>query len=301
MTVCIAAICNTKRNQPALGPLVIGFTDRMLTADGGITEYEPPRPKIVKLTNSIVALTAGNLTAQTDLCRDTSKQLCEIESPDDRRTEVRAVAEKFAANVIRMRTKDAERTYLAPLGLSIETFTSAQRTMATEAVSHLIQNLTCFGGTGTETIIAGSDDTGPHLYFIDELGKIACNDDIGFATAGSGAWHANSEFHAAGFSPDNWEVTSTLLLGYIAKKRSEATAGVGKRTDMFVIGTSNNELWVGEYPQLYDLLEKEFQTIRGDFFKSLEGAQSRLRKHLEGIAEEAAKAAAANMGASVVE
>src|SRR5262245_28232956 len=122
MTVCIAAICNTQRIQPVLGPLVLGFTDRMLTADGGITEYEPPRPKIVRLTKTIVALTAGDLNAQTELCRQTMEQLGEL---GERPLDVREVAEKFSANVIKMRTKEAERVYLAPLGLSIDTFLAA--------------------------------------------------------------------------------------------------------------------------------------------------------------------------------
>ena len=56
MTVCIAAIA---------GKTVIGASDRLVTA--GDVQFEPSRPKIRALTNSVVVMTAGDAWLQAEV------------------------------------------------------------------------------------------------------------------------------------------------------------------------------------------------------------------------------------------
>src|SRR5439155_26687264 len=56
MTVCIATIA---------GKAVIGASDRLVTA--GDVQFQPKTPKIKALTNSIVAMTAGDAWLQSEI------------------------------------------------------------------------------------------------------------------------------------------------------------------------------------------------------------------------------------------
>src|SRR5277367_6736484 len=62
VTVCIAAICQ--------GSVVFGASDRMLTSGDGEIEFEPAFPKSFSLTNSIVAMTAGDSALQAEMLQD---------------------------------------------------------------------------------------------------------------------------------------------------------------------------------------------------------------------------------------
>jgi len=85
-----------------------------------------------------------------------------------------------------------------------------------------------------ETIIAGMDETGPHIYSIDSDGVSSCNDSAGFAAIGIGARHAESQFMFQHFAP-HWHIGPALILLYTAKRRAEVAPGVGSETDMFLI------------------------------------------------------------------
>lgn len=57
MTVCIAAIFEERA--------VVGASDRLLTA--GDVQFEPDMSKVKKLTNSILAMTAGDAWLQAEI------------------------------------------------------------------------------------------------------------------------------------------------------------------------------------------------------------------------------------------
>ncbi|HEY2391883.1 MAG TPA: hypothetical protein VGK22_11980 [Candidatus Angelobacter sp.] len=106
--------------------------------------------------------------------------------------------------------------------------------MKESLVLRISTELINFSMPSVATIFTGSDDEGTHIY-IAEGGSIQCRDTIGFAAIGAGRWHANSQFMFAQhsrFTP----APETLLLTYAAKKRSEVAPGVGKETDMFIVG-----------------------------------------------------------------
>ena len=114
---------------------------------------------------------------------------------------------------------------------------------------------------GIETIIAGIDSaTGsvvPHVISIYKSqsgdGVVNC-DSVGFAAVGIGARHAESQFMLAGHSRYS-PMPETLLLTYLAKKRSEVAPGVGEGTDMFTIGAGLGSLCMLSAIEDFDIKE----------------------------------------------
>lgn len=106
--------------------------------------------------------------------------------------------------------------------------------MTDELVTQLTKELINFDVPKTETIFAGIDNEGPHIYSVYD-GEARCYDTIGFASIGIGSGHANSQFMFAGHT---WRspFAETMRLVHTAKKKSEVAPGVGKETDMAITG-----------------------------------------------------------------
>jgi hypothetical protein len=73
-----------------------------------------------------------------------------------------------------------------------------------------------------------------HLYAT-EKDTLTNFTSVGFAAIGIGKSHAESQFMFSGHWPLK-PFDETVLLSYAAKKRAEVAPGVGKATDMVVIG-----------------------------------------------------------------
>jgi hypothetical protein len=221
VTVALAAICNS-------GSLIVAAEDRMVTA--GDTEFERPQPKFFKLANSSVALIFGDIPAQAEVATTVQR---ELEGQGNR--SVTEIASLYASYLGGHRHRLAAAAFLAPLGLTGDTFLARQATMNTELVCRVagqMQNFQVDGGA----IIAGTDERGAHLYHVDQKGA-RCVDSIGFATAGAGDRHAASEFMVARYTRD-WPFDRALFTLYAAKKRAEVAPFVGSQTDVLLISDS---------------------------------------------------------------
>lgn len=246
MTICIAAICLG-------GSALIGVSDRMVTA--GDIQFEPPQPKIMPITSSIVVLIAGDSATQTEI-------LYKLRADVDRRIEeepynwwrVSDVAELYRQYYNQARLKSAEDNILSPLGLDRHVFISRQNELSNELVKLLATELLNHEISPVETIFAGTDTEGLHIY-VARNGKITCQDTVGFASIGAGHWHADSQFMFSGHTKD-MPLPETLLLTYSAKKRAEVAPGVGSDTDMFMIGTQ-----LGSYRMIYPSIINDLQEI----------------------------------------
>jgi 20S proteasome alpha/beta subunit len=229
--------------------MIIGASDRMLTA--GDIEFEPPQNKIIPLVISghAVALTAGDTAAQTEICARTFQEL-------GRRTvtDVSEIAEVYARNFGEYRRTRAERTILAPLGLDTESFLARQREMLPQLVDRITTELRSHP-LEAETIIAGVDARGAHIYVVGDPGAIACNDNVAFAAIGAGQWHAASQFMFSRYT-SQWTFPRASVLTYSAKKRGEVAPGVGRETDMFFIGPG-----FGRYTYFTNELLEELRRI----------------------------------------
>ena len=85
-----------------------------------------------------------------------------------------------------------------------------------------------------EVLIAGVDDTGAHIYQIENPGYASSFDDIGYAAIGSGEYHAIRSFIENNYSV-NFPVYRALYVVYEAKKYAEFAPGVGKKTDIVIV------------------------------------------------------------------
>lgn len=150
----------------------------------------------------------------------------------------------------------AEKEILTPLGLNRDSFISKQREMDPQLIDRLATELKKFQIPTVETIFAGNDFSGAHIYVAYDA-EVRCLDAVGFAAIGSGSRHANSEMMFARHTIKR-PFAETFLLVYSAKKRAEAAPGVGVGTDMFTIGPL-----LGSYkpiePNVLDGIEKIYQ------------------------------------------
>jgi len=113
-----------------------------------------------------------------------------------------------------------------------------------------------FNFQGASTIISGIDADGPHIYTVTNE-EVVCNDNIGFSVIGSGYWHSASHFMFSGhtkLSPG----PRVLLTAHQAKRKAEVAPGVGRETDMFLIGPQLGSFkwiekeWIEQLDKIFD-------------------------------------------------
>lgn len=251
MTVCVATRCHEN--------IVFGASDRMLTS--GDVEFEPDTAKIIPLTTSIVAMTAGDSAFQAEIIWQLFSTLkIRLEKEPKKWLSVRDVAYLYQYCRTEIKKKRAEVSLLVPLGLDQNSFISRQKEMAPDFISKLIKELVNFNVPSIETILAGVDDQGSHIYTILD-DDIRCDDAVGFSAIGSGYWHANSQLMLARYHYEA-PMADSLLLTYMAKKRAEVAPGVGKGTDMFTVGPQLGSYTRIVLPETWEQLKKTSEAIQ---------------------------------------
>lgn len=293
MTVCIAAICDNAS--------IIGAADRMITS--GDIEFEPkldslPKPdslppevsesyntnqKIFPLTSFSVALTAGDSGLQTQIMgKMISQTYNRLAANPNLWIGVEELANHYIDIFNEIKNKRAAAEVFSPFGLDAKSFIAKQKEMSTDFIAEILARLNrfetnYFGNYGVETIFAGMDKIEkdvfkPSIYTVHKTiagDSIICNDSVGFSAIGSGSRHAASQFMLAGHSPFSTR-DETILLTYLAKKRSEIAPGVGKGEDMFNIGPGA----MGRFVMLSNI--KDFDLTRiNTIYKTLESEQEK--------------------------
>jgi 20S proteasome alpha/beta subunit len=255
LTVAIAAICHLDDT-----PYVVGAADRMLTA--GDIAVEHPHPKIVALTSRIVALSAGDVTAHLAISRAAAAEIGRRRVSD-----VAAAAEIVGAEYRGYRGRVAELRILAPLGLTRSSFIAHQRELATDLAAQVSRAMADHVAD-VETIVAGVDDQGGHVFHVGDPGQVTCYDGIGFAAIGNGSRHAVSFLLQVGYTPQV-ALSRAVVLVYTAKKRAEVAPGVGSTTDIFGIG---ERYYFPPDDETRARMETAFRTIRDGEQAVLEAA-----------------------------
>lgn len=254
VTVCVAAVCDTN--------MIIGASDRMITA--GDVKFEPQQTKLVNLTSSIAIMIAGDSALQLEILlrvrQDVNRR---VEAEPQNWWTVVDITELYRKYYNAAKLLRSEQAVLAPLGLTHETFIQKQREMEPSLVKSLATELINFETPVVQTIFAGADPTGTHLY-VAHNGEITCHDGVGFAAIGAGYWHADSQLMFAGHTRTK-PFPETLLLVYSAKKRAEVAPGVGEATDMFALGPRlGSYISVGDHVlvNLQQMYEKTQQDVK---------------------------------------
>lgn len=274
MTVCIAAMCQG---------MIFGAADRMRTA--GDVQFEPQSGKMFPFTASISVMTAGTTTFQREIIQDLYNVVnLRVKRDPQNWWKVKDVTELYVHFYNQARLKRAEAAILAPLGLTHDTFIARQAEMSEGFVNSITKEMLNFQVPDVAAIITGIDEDGPHIY-VAENNNFSCWDTIGFAAIGSGARHAETQFMSARHHP-NASVPETLLLTYYAKKRAETAPGVGKDTDMFLIGPN-----LGVNTAVDESVKVELEKVCKDIIKKEEkmhkDAREKVKRYVEQIQENA--------------
>jgi hypothetical protein len=223
LTICIAAICEN-------GKSVVAASDRMITAGFLALEYEHPRPKLDRLSSSVVGLTAGDALIVTELfglCRD---KIQELQSP-----RVARVADVVKDQFIALRKRQVEELYLRPRGLTLKEFyRDGLINRLPDQLAFTLDNDMSKLGLNLDVIIAGVDETGAHIYGVDDPGALRCYDRMGFHGVGSGLTHALLTL-AANQHCQERSLNETVFLVYESKKKAELAPGVGPETEIGII------------------------------------------------------------------
>jgi hypothetical protein len=177
-----------------------------------------------------------------------------------------------------VRTKKAERAFLAPLGLTMDTFLASQSGMSPDVVTKLTTEIINFSPGDIEAIVAGIDETGAHLWVVKNE-DTTCFDRAGFAAIGAGEWHAKSAFMFNRYTRYR-ALPQALLLTYAAKKRAEVAPGVGVYSDMFSLGPSLGMFyWVPD--GILARLEDIYQRIRQEEQRIIQQANLEAIQYVE--------------------
>ena len=91
---------------------------------------------------------------------------------------------------------------------------------------------------GLSLLLAGVDNTGAHVYRLDNPGRMEVYDSLGYCAVGSGELHAISTFVANDYRHD-LDLDHVLALTYEAKRRSEKAQGVGEKSDIYIVTKDN--------------------------------------------------------------
>jgi hypothetical protein len=188
------------------------------------------------------------------------------------------VSRIYGEEVAQHRLRTMERLLLQPLGLSMQKFLSRQHALSTRWVADVNDQIRNYE-PDIQTIIAGADSTGKHIFMVGGNGYVACCDSVGFVAIGIGQKHAESQFMFQKHAPHEG-FAETLLLTYIAKKRAEAAPGVGRITDMFIIaqpGVLFNQLSQEELA----MLDKFYETMRASQEGAVDVAKQEIRDYLQ--------------------
>lgn len=250
MTVCVAAISNSG--------MILAASDRMLSTDE--IAYEPISSKVRWLTSAICALWAGDASLQAEVLnlveRDIHSILAQEEDPDW--FNVSDVVDLYTAHWAAVRRKRAAAALLVPLGLTLDSFVSGNHGLPHNIADEISRGLVGYNLPGVSCIIAGIDNTGPHIWQIHN-GASLCSDAVGYTAIGAGARHADTQMMAGRHSRQK-SPSETLTLVHASKKRAEVTPSVGGDTDVVWIGPNLGQsgvmpdLIVGELDQSFEAM-----------------------------------------------
>ncbi len=218
----------------------------MLTA--GDVEFEPAQSKIWQLSSSAFVMLSGDSAIQTELMMRVDSEIKNrILAAPDAWVPVKEMATLYCRCYRGLLRERAEADILHPLGLDLSSFFTKQSQMQSDLVSNLAERLIDYSfDSPIETLFLGKDNDGPlnaltgekliytHIYATDK-DKLTNLTVVGFGAIGIGKFHAESQFMFSGHWPSK-PFHETLLLAYAAKKRAESAPGVGKDTDLIIVG-----------------------------------------------------------------
>lgn len=244
MTICIAAICKQASS-------LILATDSMLTNAGLAIQFEHPTKKMACLSDSCIALTAGDALAHTELFNMVQAEVTKLKAPS-----VLEIVSKIKECYQDVREREIREQILNPRGFKdFKDFYEAQRALVPD-IALTIQSQIDRYDYGLEILVAGIDGNSAHIYGIVDPGTSKCFDAIGFHAIGSGLPHAINTLIARGCHQEIC-LEEGLLIVYEAKKMAEKAPGVGTHiTNLCVMNSQGIRDFprdkIGELHKIYE-------------------------------------------------
>ena len=239
MTICLAIACDCDLDDEKISPKVIMVGDRMLTIRGLDIEFEHPKTKLTQVTKNCIVASAGDALATTELFDAVKQKLKLIKhSP-----QTRDIASAFKDAYVDLRRKKAEDTILKPIGINtIEAFYNPQQNLNPAIALDLLKKIKkC--DYNLQLLIGGVDNSGAHIYAIDDPGVMYSLDELGYDAIGSGNTHALLTVIGANYHSGT-KFEEALYLAYKAKRMAEKAPG---------IGTVFTDIWVAERDAIYEI------------------------------------------------
>jgi 20S proteasome alpha/beta subunit len=240
----MGALCTDR----VAGDTVVLASDRMVTWRN-LTEFEHPVPKICSISPAAWALDAGDALAGAEIIAEAAAKIANVPRP------VREIADVVAQQYHSVRMKAAEAQILLPRGLTLATYYGQHQQLLSQIAVDLDQSLASFDPE-VELIVAGVDSSGGHLFTVGNPGGSAeCHDVIGTVAIGSGEIHAVQSMIGFGHAAAQ-PVKDTIFQVFASKRRAELAPGVGRDTDLMVLGPSGAvrlpDKALAELAELYD-------------------------------------------------
>jgi len=214
---------------------VVVATDRMVTITVPSTEFEQNVSKTVSVTDSCVAAAAGNALGYSPIHLETLKQI----ENDSKTPDIHRISQIIKKCYTKARNDKLEESILAKVGLNLQTFTERNLKLSPNIIANITQAMSAYN-YGVSLLIAGVDSEGPHIFRIDDPGRIETYESIGHCSIGSGELHSLSTFIANDYDP-NLDLNHVTAMVYEAKRRSEKSQGVGEETDICIISETKTE------------------------------------------------------------
>ncbi len=252
MTICIGSICEQES-------AVILVTDSMIINPGLSIQFEHSSRKMTRLSESCIALTAGDALAHTELFNVVSMEVGKLRKPS-----ITEIVTKIKDCYQDIRKREIRENILMPRGFdNFSEFYQSQRQINSD-IAMAIQNQIEHYNYGLSILLGGVSEGVAHIYEVSDPGTSKCFDAIGFAAIGSGLPHAINTLIARQCN-QKLSLEDALLITYEAKKMAEKAPGVGSHiTDISIIkkgGTT--EIPRGSIAQLHSIYERWAQKESG--------------------------------------
>jgi len=222
MTQIIAAICDARKK-------IVALSDRMLTTRDLSLAFEHEEPKVERVTEHCLALTAGSALRHYPILRSVRGRYANITRPVRVEEIARAIKEEYQ----RARLEAVEDAILRPRGLTLREYREMQRTLHDAILMDIDRGMMNYN-FDLHIIVAGVDEEGGHIYYIANPGVMESFDALGFCCVGTGDRYADAVFAYRRYNP-SIDLKRALFIAYEAKKEAEMAGGVGPSTDIAII------------------------------------------------------------------
>ena len=223
MTVGIGVICDN-------GNAIVMAADRLCTVGEASLVSDGSVRKLVQLAPQIMLTVTGTLQ-DGEYASERLRHVSDLLSLQS----VHQVARRLQRACAHIRERQIEDRIIRPhLGISFRQFSNDCLNKATTPViSDVFAKISAHKFV-TELLVAGMDDSGPHLYLVGANG-INSYEGLGYMAIGIGATLATVSLASYKQGCHSWTIADAIYRVYAAKRVSQSTNLVGEHTDMMLL------------------------------------------------------------------